>query len=239
MIVLSVAAAGQEQCPQRTRIPTKRLNELVSREDPAALPELRERFKEVQERAEKLLIASSLVRMKDPDLAYWTYLANEARAVVESDMPLPSLFDSHGQVVPGRRSPEFLSWCRARNCDVEAMASAAVYEVPMPIIALGAAADPRGFDILMRALESKNHLVAAEAAQGLARLQDPRAIGPIIRAARRAPRAAAGSAFGLALVQFDHPEAQAAAEELVGDKKLLQQLRERAKTQGPRAIYGF
>jgi hypothetical protein len=72
----------------------------------------------------------------------------------------------------------------------------------------------------------------------LARLQDQRAIQPIIRAGRRAPKAAR-DLFGTALVFFDDPEAQAAAEELIQDKRLLEAARERAKTRGPRGLFGF
>lgn len=242
MLVASLAllceVTAREAGPSPSRITTQRLNELVSRGDPAALPELRKRFKEVQERADKLLLASSLVQLKDPDPAYWTYLAKEATAVVENDMPFPLVFDSHGQIVPGRMSAEFLSWCQTRHCNAEAAAGEAVYGLSTAVLALGAAEDPRGFDILTRGLESRNYFVAGRAAEGLVLLQDRRAIGPIIRAARRAPKAF-GSVFGLALAYFDHPEAQVAAEELVENKTLLDSARRRARTHGPRGIHGL
>lgn len=68
------------------------------------------------------------------------------------------------------------------------------------------------------------------AAKGLAKLQDPRAIPALIDAGRQNPGEARGGTD--ALLFFDDPKAQAAAEELSDDKKILEGLRSEIKKQG-------
>jgi len=81
------------------------------------------------------------------------------------------------------------------------------------------------------------YVVTSAAAQGPARLQDARAVRPLIEASRRVP-AEIGETIGTALVFFNDPDAQAAAERSIPDKAVLNAWRERP-LEGAKAIFGF
>jgi hypothetical protein len=54
------------------------------------------------------------------------------------------------------------------------------YEMPISWYYFAAAGDPRPYDLLVKGLHFQNLAIAAMAAQGLAKLQDPRAINELI-----------------------------------------------------------
>lgn len=84
-------------------------------------------------------------------------------------------------------------------------------------------------------------MIAATAAKGLARLQDPRAIDELIATGRRVPGEAR---YGIAeaLLYFSDPRAQAAAEEfaaVVEDKKVVEFMRAQAKAKGVKGLFPY
>jgi len=101
---------------------------------------------------------------------------------------------------------------------------------------MGEAGDPRGLSILRKGLLSPNYEVRATAAKGLALLQDKVSISSIIEAARTAPLELQW-AVALALVAFDDPRARAAAEELIPNKEVLEDLKKGVKEKGARALW--
>jgi HEAT repeat protein len=215
----------------------EQLDELLRREDRDALPAVREVFRRASDKAVRLRAAATLVRLGDPEMGYWEFLVREASRAVDSDMPDPLPYDAQGRGIKGRFSQEFLDWCGARKVDCQAAAEEAMMWLPSYVLVLGTTGDPRGFDILMRGIASKNSLIVAQAARALARLQDRRAIGPIIDAARRVP-ADMRLVVASALVFFDDPEARKAAEELIPDRAVLDTLRKQAR-KGPKAVYEY
>jgi HEAT repeat protein len=106
----------------------------------------------------------------------------------------------------------------------------------LQILFIATTGDPRGLPILRKALSSSNNIIQGFAAKGLAVLQDKESIPRIIDAAHRAPLGAQ-SLIAEPLVAFNDRQAQAAADELVTDKNLLEDLRERIKEKGPRAVW--
>ncbi len=234
-----MCAGGNVLGQEGTALPLtpEHVEELLWREDAGAVPALREALRRVSDRFMKLRVAAALVRLGDPERSYWEFVVREASLAVDSDVPSPLAHDAQGRTIRGKFSKEFLDWCTAKKVDCNAAADEALMWLPSYVLVLGTTADPRGFDILMRGLASKNHLIVANAAMGLARLQDRRAIRPIIEAARRAP-SEAQSSIAEALVFFDDPEAQKAADELIPKRAVLESLRKRA-LKGPKAVFGF
>jgi HEAT repeat protein len=73
-------------------------------------------------------------------------------------------------------------------------------------------------------------MVVAQAAAGLGRIGDSRAISSIVEAAAVSPKELA-LAFARALVYFEDPEADAAARRLIDDDAVFQELRSAAKSE--------
>jgi HEAT repeat protein len=96
--------------------------------------------------------------------------------------------------------------------------------------------DSRGLSILRKGLLSPNYGVRASAAEGLALLQDNDSISSIISAAKTAPQEVQGW-IARPLLAFDDPGARTAAEELISDKTLLEDLKRRAKEKGARGLF--
>jgi len=118
---------------------------------------------------------------------------------------------------------------------------AAYYEIPLPWYDLAAARDPRSYDLLVQGLHSHNFMIAAAAAKGLARLQDPRAIEELIMTGRRVPGEARAGIVE-ALLYFNDPKAQAGAEQLsdiLDNKHLFDIMRENAKKQGVKRLFPY
>jgi hypothetical protein len=74
------------------------------------------------------------------------------------------------------------------------------------------------------------------AARGLAVLQDKDSIPLIIEAARKAPSEIQWF-IAHPLVAFEDSKARAAAEELIPDKAILEDLKQKAKEKGARGIW--
>lgn len=214
----------------------------------------------------KRRIASILITLGVKDAVYFNYLAAEARKGLNNDMPWPSAYDEHGRLNQ-KITPEFTEWCKRQGIDPADHKYAsyraadpvfldwamkrhlnlndaryeAYYEIPEGWSDLAAARDPRAYDLLIQGLHSHNLMIVADAAKGLARLQDSRAVDELITTGRRVPgEARAGIAE--ALLYFNDPKAQAAAEELsdvLDNKHLFELMRENAKKQGVKGLFPY
>lgn len=198
-----------------------------------AIPALKRQFDLKDEALLRAAIASALVRLGAKERTYWEFLTQHASAAVESDAPSIFLTDSQGRVVRGHGtfSSEFHAWAKSRNLDPAVAAQAQVYEFPNYVTFIGMTGDPRGRALLRRALSSRNYLVQAAAAKGLAKLQDKDSIPLIIRVCEKAPAEMAPLIAG-ALVFFDDQQAQAAADRFIPNKKTLEHLRKRSRGKG-------
>ena len=94
----------------------------------------------------------------------------------------------------------------------------------------GGKEDRRAIPLLNRALLSRDHLIQAEAAEGLALFGDKASIPLILEACRKAPARAAGL-IAASLVYFDDPAAQAAVDQFLPEKE-ARDLRERVRAGG-------
>jgi HEAT repeat protein len=171
----------------------------------------------------KAKIASALVRLGDKDPIYWDFLEKQATLALDSDAPYPGSFDSRGKAVPRELSPEFVEWAKSQHIAPESLAETAMYKLPGRLLLLAETGDPRGLPLLRRAMSSRNYMIQAVAAKGLAKLLDKDSIPLIIEACQRAPMDAAPG-IAEALVYFDDPQAQMAAEKFL-PKDFLQAIR--------------
>ncbi|MFL6234951.1 MAG: HEAT repeat domain-containing protein [Thermoanaerobaculia bacterium] len=204
------------------------LDALLKRRDAAAEAELGRRFEAAPDGLDKQRIAVVLVVRERDDDPYFNYLAGRARKAVGSTMPFPFEFDDAGRSVPKQLSAEFLTWAARNQVEPEPAAARAVRELPLDVFMLALTGDPRGSEILLKGLDSPNYMVVYRAAWGLAKLRMASAVPRIAGAAERAPEEAR-QLIARTLVLFDTPEAQAAAERLIKDKRILQELRENAR----------
>lgn len=130
----------------------------------------------------------------------------------------PAKFDADGKLVPGV-SPEFADWAKAHNMSVDSAVNDAALLLPSAVLLLGETRDPRAIPLFRRGLDSPNFMIQADAASSLADLHDRASIPMIIEACRRAP-ADAAFAIAPALLDFDDPEAQRAANQFRPAKAL-------------------
>ena len=198
-----------------------------------AISALRQQFAAKRETMLKEFIASALIRLGEKDLIYWDYLARNARSAVENDAPSIFLLDSQGNVMPGngKFSPEFTEWAKAHKLDANSAAQTQLYELPAYVSFLGRTGDHRALPVLRKGLASRNVNIQLEAARGLAKLQDKDSIPSIIDACKKAP-AGLDSMIARALVFFDDPRAQSAAEKFIPNKQTLEELRRRSREKG-------
>ncbi len=204
--------------------------------DKKAIPALREAFKNAGARTEKQAIAAALVALGEDDDFYWEFLVKFAKRAIESEIPFPLMFDKEGRAIKGKFNPEFIAWCERNNIEPRDAAADALYLQPTDVMFIGVTGDRRAFEILLQAIRSRNYLINVRAAQGLARLQDKRAIRPIILACDRAPSEIAPK-IAESLVFFDEPEAQAAAVKFIRNKAVLDSLRKRSREKGSKGVF--
>jgi hypothetical protein len=197
-----------------------------------AIPALKEQFarrvepihKDDFDPGNKEKIASALVRLGDKDSIYWNFLLKEATQAVDSKAPYPGTFDSHGKMVPGTLSPEFLEWAKSHHLVPESEAENVLHKLPGKLLLLAETGDPRGLPLLRSAMSSHNYMIQAVAAKGLAKLQDKDSVPQIIEACQKAPIDVA-PAIAEALAYFNDAKAQSAAEKFL-PKDLVQALRD-------------
>ncbi|HYX51968.1 MAG TPA: hypothetical protein VE783_00850 [Candidatus Limnocylindrales bacterium] len=201
-----------------------------------AINPLREQFARTQDDLLKDAIASTLVRLGVEDRSYWDYLEQNARKAIESDAPFPSAFDVQGHAIRKQLSPEFLEWAKRNQLDVQQAVTIQMQRMPAQVSFLAATRDPRATELLRRAMASRNYLVEAVAARGLASLQDSDSVSLIVTACRRAPSEAA-ELVARSLVFFQTPQAQSAAESFIQNPETLDQLRKLSKEKGSSVLF--
>lgn len=199
-----------------------------------AIPTLKQAFTQTLDPVTKENIANVLIRFGQKDEVYWSTLSKRAQEIVDCDAPNPLVVDDAGKFT-GTVSPDFASWATAHNVSVNDALSDHLGKMPTELLLMADTQDPRGLSILRKGLLSPNYAVRDMAARGLALLQDKDSVRSIIIAARTAPKEAR-SVIATALVFFDDSSAQAAADELITNKELLADLRQRAKQRGPRGL---
>lgn len=234
--------------------------------NPGAIADEKKLFALTSDAKVKRRVASILITLGVKDRAYFDYLVSEAKKGLNNEMPWPSAYDEHGRLNTNATpafiawckkhgidpndphyasykaaDPVWLEWCMRRHLNLNNSRYAAYYEIPDGWYDLAAARDPRAYDLLIQGLHSHNLMIAADAARGLARLQDPRAVDELISTGRRVPGEARG-AIADALLYFNDAKAQAAAEELSAvfdNKQLFDFKRQEAKTKGVKGLYPY
>jgi len=198
--------------------------EMLKEGDQNAIPSLKRLFQEATDKPQKQTIAQLLMIFEIQDQEYFEFLAAYARQAVDDPIPSPVQFDDAGRSVSGDEyGEEFLTWCAENRLKPEEAAmKALVYAADVTI--LGHTGDPRGYEILLRALDSPNYMIVAQAASGLGRIGDRRAIPLILEAALRTP-AEIGLWFAEALLYFEDADGEAAARQLIKDETLLAEVR--------------
>lgn len=222
-----------ESHPEDVRV----VRALWERGDERATPVLRETFQKLDTKYEKQFVALALLKVGKKDdkenETVWNYLVRHAKSAVEDKTPFPLEFVD-GRIVGNELSREFLAWCAQRDCEPTREAQEALLTGPADVLILAVADDPRANPIFRKGLKSKNYMIVARSAQGLAILQDGSAVSEIIDACRKAPAEAAAT-IAQSLVFFqDGPEANEAADEFIVNKELLYALRMQAKAKGPK-----
>jgi HEAT repeat protein len=213
------------------------VEEIVQAGAVEAIPALKEQFarpidpthKDDIDPGSKAKIASALVRLGDKNEIYWNFLVKQATEAVDADIPFPREFDAQGKILDDHFSPFFLQWAKDHNRSAGEAGDLAIYRFPAKLGFLAETGDPRGLPLLRRAMLSPNYMIQAMAAKGLAKLHDKDSIPVIIAACQNSPWAA--PAIAEALIYFDDPEAQTAAEKFL-PKDLLQALRDERRIPG-------
>jgi len=186
----------------------------------------------------KMRLASILLSLRVKDGTYFDFLAGEARKALahDHDMPWPLLYDDQKQ--QKALNPALNDWCKTHGVDFWDMDKVEFYEMPISWYDLAAAGYPPAYDLLVKGLHSQNLAIVAMAAQGLAKLQDPRAIDELIAVGRQVPGEALGGIVQ-SLIYFEDPKAQAAAQTLLPEKQrnLLDFYRGQKKASGMRALF--
>jgi hypothetical protein len=140
-------------------------------------------------------------------------IRREARAALahDHDMPWPTLYDAEHQ--PSALNEALNEWCKAHNVGFWGALRVQSYQIPQAWYHVAAAASPGYYDLLAEGLDSKNLLIGAMAASGLAKLQMPKAIDVLIEKGRHA-EGEARTAIAQALAYYSDPRAQTAADQL-------------------------
>lgn len=219
---------------------------LTQQSDRNVIERLKESFKTEADRHEKQLIASNLVRLGEKDDSYWTFLMKNAQNAIDREIPFPFELDPGGQIKQttsgpkgrprGKYSDAFINHCKNYGLAPDTVAKEAVYDLPQDILFLGMTGDARAGDTLLKALGSQNYFVVLAAAKGLARIQDRRAIKPLIMIALHAP-AEFAQLIARSLLFFDDADAQFVAENTVQNSELVSAIRKLAKEKGPEAVF--
>ena len=208
------------------------VNELMLQRDRRLIPFWHEKYEQATAREDKLMPAALLVFLGADDPKYWSLLYGEAKAAVESGMPVREEMAD----LPYEHL-ELKTWREERGLTNEERAEL-LWQQMLTMIAFGAAVEPRAFDLLVDCVLGPNEFLYLPCMQGLARLQDKRAIEPMITAIGRMSVGAAdwGAEY---LLYFDDARAQKAAELFARDKEHLERWRKKVAEQGLRGLYGY
>jgi hypothetical protein len=198
-----------------------------------AVPALEEQFKRATDVDTKVSIASGLVKLRDSDNTYWNFLLEQATLAVDSNIPDSAYSESQGKATS--QPPELQTWANTHHVSVNTAWQYTRYDFPGKVLHLGTTGDPRGIPLLRRALHSRNYLIVAFAAKGLAQIQDKQSIPLIIAAAQRAPNGY-NSLVAESLVYFDDAQAQTAVDQFMSKERAKMAREGRA---GGRGVFGW
>ncbi len=178
-----------------------------------AIPVLKAQFAQSADATNKGRLASALLRLGVKDDSYWNFLVEFATPAVDNDAPFPLILSPEGKLIgkPGEYSPAFIAWADAHKVPADTAAQDAVYGLPITLVIFASTGDPRGTPLLRRALKSRNYFIESMAAKGLALVKDKDSIPLLIEACKNAPTDMRVN-LATALVYFDDPRAQAAAD---------------------------
>lgn len=196
-----------------------------------ALPALEASYKQAENDDDRRILASALVRLRDPDDRYWKSLRDQVSVTLNDDIPDSNFSVSQNKMV--LHSPELQAWANAHNVSFETASYDARIEYPARILSLANTGDGRAITLLRKSLGSRNFLIAAFAAKGLALLSDESSIHQIISNAGRAPEQYR-SLVAQALVYFDTEQAQRAANQLMATSEV--EAERQARRSGKRAL---
>lgn len=203
------------------------IHRLMELGDPAILPTLRIAFERARYNSTRQFLAAALVRLGDKNPRFFKYTAEAAARAVKSDLPL-SLSAAARVAESGRTPAALITWARVHRTDPQSALWVATVELPAAVEALGETADRRSLPILLQGLRSRNVFIVNEAALGLARFGDPKAVKAIIAACERVS-ADERPSVARALLYFETPQAQQAAEQLIANPELLARWREQRR----------
>jgi len=231
------AKSSEEQVREPNAAENKHTFQDLLHGDPDAVADEKKFFALATDTEMKQRVASILLSLGVRDKVYRDYLEHAAREALADETPWPARHNAKGEEEDW--NPAFLEWCKKRSLEPWATLKKVVYEVSNPWYYLAASGDPAFYDLFIEGLHSHNLMIVGTAAQGLAKLQDPRAIEPLIEAGRRTPGVGRGG-IRKSLLYFSDPRAQAAAEEfyaLTNSKKLMDLHRQEAKEKGAKGLF--
>lgn len=154
----------------------------------------------------ELHVANVLIRLGVHDDTYWHYLASQAKASLQINMPFNVAADALGDHNPPP-NPEFLAWVKSHNMDKSVAAMYQLFVQPSPVAFLAMTRDPRGIPLLRQALTSTNPMIQAWASKGLAAQHDNASVPLIITACKKLP-SSGRTALAESLLYFNDPQAQ-------------------------------
>ena len=179
---------------------------------------LKENFVNTQDERQKAQIASALIGLGDKEDIYWDFLLRQATSALESEASSAVKYDSQEKPIEGP-SPED-AWAKQD----------AIYN---KLLMLAETGDPRGVPFLQRALSSSNSDIQVFAAGGLARARNKDSVPLIIDVCKNASPVVASSIAAQALVYFDDPRAQSAADRYLSKEAAKFARDEKANGIGP------
>jgi HEAT repeats len=179
--------------------------ETISAHAVQAIPSLEEQFATSHDVDVKGKIASALIRLGDEKSTYWDFLTGRVSDALKSDAPSQLRSDSQLGL-----SSQYIEWARLNNLSTEEAIDRTFQQV-IAVEYLAQTKNARAIPLLREALKSNNSLIQANAAMGLAELQDKDSIDLIIEACKTSSPVAA-AVMARALIDFDEPRAQKAVD---------------------------
>jgi hypothetical protein len=197
----------------------------------SALSELRRAFLLEPNEETRGLISSALLKLKDPDPKYFTFLEGRGEAALLNDVPVPS---ERGEVNSVPYKERFDKWKKGKEeADVRVAVQAGLSGDPTTFLWIARSQDRRFIPILRRGLRFTNMIVASISAQALAGLGDKDSIPEIIRICESGSTdLAKGFALSSLLFFFDSKEAQLAFDRYFPDPEERRKLRTEAQKLG-------
>jgi HEAT repeat protein len=211
--------------------PEYHIEEVVDAHELRAIPTLKRMFEATSNSNDKAHVASALLRLGVRDPLYWDYLEEQAATAIESDAPWLLQYDQSGKQLPDP-SPDFVAWAKARNLAIGDAVEEAFFWNPGKVSFLAEIGDARAIPLLRRALTCRNPLIRVVAAKGLALLKDKDSIPQIIAACEEA-NADGSQAIAQALIFFDDPRAQRAADKYLSKEMAAWLRKDRDKGNTP------